>query len=447
MTPFHDKPLNPLLDDPPAQQPYSDGPLRLLWRPDGSSSPEFSSTDQRRGKRGSRQCCSIARRGRIAIFVGTFAAGIALLTIWLLLLLFSSPNDHRRPEYYSTSLLNTTPTPRRTTIPRRKASTNQHQRHHKHHNIVIHVTATPPTQTTRTSSTSSSTTPATTTATSTTTTSFTNITANAYERPQRTNTELFVVKMELLDEGEGSRTEGRGEEGRVGESGRVVAQMERHKATGTSVWRTTESATMTREKWLETTVPATKWTEENPEKKQLTTISMEGMRASVAGKDELEEEEEEEEDEEDLLWGISGAAQSSIRQKLPSSMPSTVPSSSPRPSTTAFGDNTLGSTFLPSSDRSDQKRPIIEFGPMKAVEMEGLERERTRENEQKVREELNEIIESVEREAVKTVVIPFDPSGAPDIPVPEPVWRRPPPDEQPQRPLPPPLRKEYSYGK
>uniref|UniRef100_A0A183BUQ5 Reverse transcriptase domain-containing protein n=1 Tax=Globodera pallida TaxID=36090 RepID=A0A183BUQ5_GLOPA len=224
---------------------------------------------------------------------------------------------------------------------------------------------------------------------------------------------LAAVYMEVPEEWEKRR-----EDGREG-SQVVVAQIERVGGTGTARV-TTETTTptiptITTTSAIATTVPTTTMPK-----------SVESTTAKRASTTEREPKESglDVDEEEDLFWmrGDDG--------RNADTRPTDSVRVMPSPNVSLVS---LSAAAMPSSSKAqsvpEAKRPTIQFGPMNAMEVAGKTRDRELEKEEQVREELNEIIASVERDGVSPVEIPFDPVEWPSIPVPEPVWRRPPPDE------------------
>uniref|UniRef100_A0A914HK44 Uncharacterized protein n=1 Tax=Globodera rostochiensis TaxID=31243 RepID=A0A914HK44_GLORO len=426
MGPFYEKPINPqLLEN--AGQVYSDAPLQRLWRPD-SSTPECSDNERRERHR---KRFSVGKRVRSVLFVGALTICLGLLVLWLFLLLTDAPDKIKStippsspmPSSLSPSSLNKATIPpreakesyRTTTI---KAKGRKAQKHNHPHHHIIHVTAPPtPLEEERMKPTSmmvSTTTPL----------------EEERMKPTSMVVSLAAVYMEVPEEWEKRREDGK-ERSQV-----VVAQIERVGGTGTA--RVTTETTPT-------TIPMMTTTSTIATTEPTTTMpkSVESTTAKTASATERETKESglDVDEEEDLFWMRGDNGRHADRR--PTDSVRVMPS--PNVSLVSLSAPAMPPSSKAQSipDMYDEKRPTIQFGPMNAMEVAGKTRERELEKEKQVREELNEIIASVERDGVSPVEIPFDPVEWPSIPVPEPVWRRPPPDETAAL-IPPPPQKTPS---
>ncbi|KAI3422291.1 hypothetical protein GPALN_012816 [Globodera pallida] len=400
MGPFYDKPINPqLLEN--GGQVYSDAPLQRLKAPEAFFGWEKGP-----------ECAFCWGIDHLPRFAGPLAFPIV------------NGCSRQNQKHHSTTFISNA-----VVVIEGKLSNNDHQskgkegtKQHNHpHHHIIHVTAPPtPLEEERIKPTwmkVSTTTPLEEERMKPTSMKVSTTTPLEEERIKPTSmvVSLAAVYMEVPEEWEKRR-----EDGREG-SQVVVAQIERVGGTGTARV-TTETTTptipiptITTTSAIATTVPTTTMPK-----------SVESTTAKRASTTEREPKESglDVDEEEDLFWmrGDDGRNADTGPTDSVRVMPS--------PNVSLVS---LSAAAMPSSSKAqsvpEAKRPTIQFGPMNAMEVAGKTRDRELEKEEQVREELNEIIASVERDGVSPVEIPFDPVEWPSIPVPEPVWRRPPPDE------------------
>ncbi|KAL3082970.1 hypothetical protein niasHS_010772 [Heterodera schachtii] len=423
MSHFYDKSLNPLLSENAGHQSHSDSdaPSQRLWRPD-SSSPESSETENRERHR---KRFSVGQRVRRAFFVGALTIGLGLLVLWLFLLLTDdSPKKVKNSTIQTSSSLpplilnkvtisqqrNGSDEQRQTTDKKERAQ-KQKQRHPQ----VIHVTAPSPTTTAGRKG------------------------GEVVEKGTRTatpkepnTTAIYMDTLNMSKEWE-QRTQ------------IVVAQMERIGGTGRVAELTTESTTRTTtQPQTTTTSPRTTWTTKartipmRTNTAAETTTTTESTTTTGRGNSERQwttkSEEEEEEEDNMLFWrgGYSGK-HSQAKAKTDSVQLNTPSSTEPTRLWTTVSPTAANESLTEQQqlqrDGYNAMRPIIKFGPMNAMEVAGRARERQREEDEQQEEELNEIIASLEKDnSFSPVEIPFPVDSLPAIPIPEPVWRRPPPD-------------------